>query len=89
MILIIVAVPKLTGNEGLRAGVGAHYRGVNQCKNLASLAWKESLESYQIIRNLIESDKNLRNLIRIFRTPENPKKIFWESLESLRIFLAS
>ena len=36
------------------------------CKNLVSLVWKESLESHRNTRILIESDKSLRNLIRIF-----------------------
>ena len=53
-------------------------RGVDHCKNLESLVWKESLESHQNLRNLLESDKNLRNLIRIFG-------ITWKSVrESFR-----
>ena len=43
-------------------------REVNQCRNLVSLSWTESLKSHQNIRNLIESDETLRNLIRIFGT---------------------
>ena len=52
----------------------AKKRGMNHCKNLVSILWKES---HRKIRNLIEIDENLKNLIRI------PKRIFLESLESL------
>ena len=32
-----------------------------------SLAWIESLESQQNLRNLVDSDENLKNIIRIFK----------------------
>ena len=40
-------------------------RGVNHCRNLVTLGWKESLESDRNLRNLLESDRNLKSLIRI------------------------
>ena len=43
-----------------------YHRGANQRRNVASLAWMESLESHRNLRNLVESDKNLQNFVRIF-----------------------